>query len=162
MPPTTYNYAAIAFPSSKASGSSLQSAIAASTIAQALTDLNIGVSGDPAEYCQLTFADVLSAGDQTTLDGIVAAEQGVTVVATMKGSLNAVPGTEAVTEDATWQLLGCVITTPQFFVANISELLGRFIGEYNGDGGQVRIMEEVDGEAAEAKINPPYDFPSVG
>jgi len=70
--PTTYTYSIQNdFPNHRVEPTRLSQEIQASSIVTAL--LRIDTSGDD---CNITFTDVLSAADKTTLDGVVAAHSG--------------------------------------------------------------------------------------
>ena len=71
--PTTYNYTiSTAFPNGKVATDRLTVEIQASSIVTALDSIST-----LANNCAILFKDVLSAGDQTTLNGVVAAHSGV-------------------------------------------------------------------------------------
>lgn len=99
--------------------------------------------------CNIWFTDALPAPDEAALDAIRATHTGVGVVASLTGTVKVPAG--AVIEDITWQTLEGIITTPGFFInydpAQLPSLFARTIGEIKGDGGEFRVVEEVDGEA---------------
>lgn len=73
MPQTTYNYdLQLDFPNQAINEDVLTAEIQGSSISTPL--VGISVSGDDVD---IIFQDALSAGDKTTLDGLVAAHQGV-------------------------------------------------------------------------------------
>lgn len=127
----------------------------------ALDEISIGA---PAGDCIFTFADVLPAPDEAALDAICAAHTGVRVVTTMESSSPVVVGEVSVTENATWQTIAEVTTTPSFFTDNLADLFGRIVGEYKavaGGGGelpQIQVCEKVAGLPDEDKMNPPIDM----
>lgn len=104
----------------------------------------------------------LDAGQQATLTATVAAHQGTGYVATMQGTLPLVNGEQAVTSDLAWEVIEGVKTTPGFFSDDLNQIIARVVGEHRGDGGQLSIMETVDGEGTEEKTSPPFDFPDTG
>jgi hypothetical protein len=130
-------------------GSTLETEIRYSAIAEPVVDSNIGVvTGD----CVVTFANALTAGDETIFDNVCAAHTGIGYVSRVMGSVEAVALEHAVTATVTpWETLNGRLTTPQFFTDEdpslLPNLLGRVIGLHKGDGGEIQVLEEVDGEA---------------
>jgi hypothetical protein len=73
--PTTYNYTiSTAFPNGKVATDRLTVEIRASSIVTALDSISTSTASN---NCAILFKDVLSGGDQTTLNAVVAAHQGV-------------------------------------------------------------------------------------
>jgi hypothetical protein len=103
----------------------------------------------------------LDAGQHAALTATVAAHQGFGVNASMKGTLQLVHKELTVVSDVAWEVLGGVLTTPNFFDPEMSTILCRIIGEHRGDGGQLRLAEETTGQLDEEKITPFFDFPDT-
>ena len=118
----------------------LTAEIAGSSIATSLVEL---ATDEEAGECVLTFEESLSSGDETTLNGIVAAHDGVHVCYRFHAASTLVQGEVAVTETSEWQTLGGVVTTPSFFCRDVSKLLARIIGSIKSDGNglEIRVME---------------------
>lgn len=114
--------------------------IAGSSIATELTSIS---TDEEAAECVLTFAASLSGADETTLDAIVAAHDGVHVCYRFHAASTLVQGEIVVTETSGWQTLGGVVTTPSFFCRDVTKLLARVIGSVksDGDGLEIRVME---------------------
>lgn len=164
MPPTTYNYTiSTAFPNQKVNATALEEQIENdSAITTALDFINAGITPD---ICAITFVDALTAPEETALDAVVAAHQGVLVIYKMDGVLpvGAVGSQPVViTEDVNWQLIDICVTRPSFFSSDMNSLFGVVNGCYNGDGGQMRIVEVVEGQPNEDKTNPPIDLTDTG
>ena len=104
-------------------------------------------------------AGVLTANQQTALTAVVVAHQGVGYDSTLNGSLSIVSGLEQAIVGVDWNIMEGVLTTPEFFTTDISEITARIVGQYKGDGGQLCLTEEVEGEIDEEKINPLFEFP---
>jgi hypothetical protein len=104
-------------------------------------------SPDPSK-CNVWFVGPLPAPDLAALDALVAAHTGIGIVTTMFGSMP-IPAGDIV-EDLTWQELESIITTPSFFVdgfpAQLSSILGRVIIQVKGDGGQIQLVEQIEGQ----------------
>lgn len=61
-------------------------------------------------------------------------------------------GTVKIVSDQDWDLIGGVVTTPDFFLPDLSRALGRVLCSVNGDGGQLRIIErQEDGTETDLK-----------
>jgi hypothetical protein len=159
--PTNYQYTiSTAFPAGKVNVEYLQDTIQFWTsIVTPLIAINAGVEPDK---CDIWFDGPLSAPDQATLDGVVATHPGVGIAATVEGTLQVAQVTTIVTSDLIWQVLGGIVTTPAFFTPIMSQIMGRALGLHKGDGGQLRIVEEVQGEPDVVITSPPFDFPNVG
>lgn len=153
MPPTPYTriYPGAAFPAlvrpSPCGEMLRQEIVYSGLISQDITKINIGVV--PTE-CTITFADALLPAEEAAFDGICAAHTGIMYVPCLNGMLQAVDLELAITEDVNWQVTSGILTTPTFFTdeepAQLQYLLGRTIGLHKGDGGQVRVLEKMDGE----------------
>jgi hypothetical protein len=163
--PYTYTYPGADFPAlvtASPNGTVLRNSILYDpAITIALDQLDIGiVPGD----CVFTFVDPLPAPDEAALDAICAAHTGIRVLTSMESSSPVVVGTVVVTENAAWQDIAEIVTTPSFFTEDLATLFGRIVGEYKavaGGGGelpQIQVCEKVAGEANEDKINPPADM----
>lgn len=151
MAPTKYQYTVSTdFPNGKVNVDQLELSIIYDTaITVALDDTQgINVNSPDPDKCDIWFVDPLPAPDEAALDAIVAAHTGVGIVTTMFGSMP-IPGGN-ITEDLTWQELESIITTPTFFVdgfpAQLSDILGRVILQVKGDGGEIQLVEQMDGE----------------
>jgi hypothetical protein len=107
-------------------------------------------------------ADALTAPQEAALTVAVAAHQGYGINATMQGTLQLVKKEESIVSDVPWEVIEGVVTTPSFFDPDLTSIICRIIGEHKGDGGQLRLVEDVDGQGEEEKINPFYEFPNVG
>jgi len=141
-------------------GSDLGTSIYYSGIAEALESITVGV---PVGQCTVVFANALSPGDEATFDAIIAAHTGLAYATTMKACNAVVADPKTITDDLTWQLLAQITTTPSFFTEDLSQLVGRLVGQYQavaGGGGelpQLRIVEMVSGLPDEDKL-PPTDM----
>lgn len=154
---TNYPYTiSTAFPNGKVNGDVLAETIHAVILGSVLDHIDSNVVPD---QCDIWFVTPLSPGDQATLSAVVASHQGYGYTATMKGT---VPILDVViTEDATWQVLGGVVTTPNFFTSDLNQILGRIVGQIKGDGGQIRIMEEVEGQPDRELTIPAWNAPNT-
>lgn len=109
-------------------------------------------------------ADLLTAPQEAALTAAVLAHQGYGINATMKGTLPLVQLERAILSDVPWEVVEGVVTTPSFFDPNMTQIISRIIGEHKGDGGQLSLIERVNGAVPEEeeKIVPVFDFPNVG
>jgi hypothetical protein len=105
-------------------------------------------------------AEALTAPQEAALDAAVAAHQGYGINANMMGTLTLVSLERSIVEDATWEVVEGVVTTPSFFDPDMTKIISRIIGEHKGDGGQLCLTEDMDG-VEEEKIVPAYDFPDT-
>lgn len=121
--------------------------------------INVGI--EPGK-CDIYMADVLTAPQKTALDAGVAAHQGFGINATMQGTLQLVNLERDIISDVPWEVVGGIVTTPSFFDPSMTQIIARITGEHKGDGGQLQIVEEMEGEANEDKITPAFNFPDVG
>jgi hypothetical protein len=121
--------------------------------------INVNVNPGKIDICM---ADLLTAPQETALDAVVAAHQGWGINASMQGTLQLVNKEDSIISDVPWEVVDGVVTTPRFFDPDVTKIICRIIGEHKGDGGQLRLVEKVDGEADEEKIFPFFDFPDVG
>lgn len=156
MPVTKYQYTiSTDTATGKVYPDQLQYEIAVSIPAVAVDHIDVGIEPDKLD---IYMSDALDAAQQATLTATVAAHLGYGVVADLKGTTLMASSELAVVEDANWQHIGGVVTTPHFFEADVTKIISRIIGEYNGDGGQVRFVENLDGVGDEEKVNPFYEF----
>jgi hypothetical protein len=121
--------------------------------------INVNVNPGKLDICM---SDALTAPQEAALDATVAAHQGWGINAQMMGTLQLVNKEDAIISDVPWEVVEGVVTTPNFFDPDMTSIICRIIGEHKGDGGQLRLVEEVDGQGDEEKINPFFDFPDVG
>lgn len=103
----------------------------------------------------------LSPADEAVLTAVVAAHQGFGVVAELKGTIHIANGETVVNQDASWQVLGGIVTTPRFFFPDVTKIIARIIGQHKGTGGQVSLNEDMDGNPDEEKINPFFELPDT-
>ena len=127
----------------------LTAAIAASNPAISSAQL-VGISTDEDEEtaavtCSIDFDGELSAGDQTQLDAIVAAHNGQpSTKICFHASSKLLEGEVALTNPSGFDVLGGVVTTPDFFTAILAACLGRIVGSYRavGAGAELRLVED--------------------
>ena len=144
MASTKYSYSISADFPGTVETDKLVTEIAASSIATSLD--RIDTDGNTID---IWFSAALSAGDKTTLDndatgpsgGLIAAHGGASTVTDFVTSAQIVGLEVSVTEDATWQLIGSVVTNPAGFIDTMSEVVGRVVGCYKTDstGSQFQI-----------------------
>ena len=163
MPATDYLYTiSTEFPNAKVYIPSLTSEIEASAIVTALQDINVKVTG--LDNCDIWFVDALSAGDETILDGLVAAHTGIGIVASMMGTTEVANRPFEILEvGPAWEDIGGVVTTPSFFDPDMTQLMGRILGKYksNGVGAKVKIVETTD-VGVSTDVSPELDLPNTG
>lgn len=121
--------------------------------------INVNVAPGKLDICM---ADLLTAPQEAALDAAVAAHQGYGIDAKMQGTIPLVRLEHSIVSDVPWEVVEGVVTTPSFFDPDMTQIISRIIGEHKGDGGQLRLVEEMEGEADEEKIVPVFDFPNVG
>ena len=130
-------------------------------------DVAIGVLPDHMDaniepnLLDIYMADLLTAPQEAALTAAVAAHQGVGINAAMKGTLPVSHGELIVASDLDWQVLEGIVTTPSFFDPDMTQIIARIIGEHRGDGGQLRLLEGMSGQADEDKIVPFFDLPDT-
>ena len=165
MAPTDYQYTiSTDFPMGKVNITQLQLSITYDPAITIAIDPGNGINANSPDLdkCNIWFVDPLPVPDQAALDGIVAAHLGYGVVATLPGSMPI--REQAVIEDLTWQPLESIITTPTFFVDNdaalLPQLLARVISQIMGDGGQLKVTEEIAG-LPDVDILPEVNLPNT-
>jgi hypothetical protein len=153
MAPTAVQYDLAAFVTSggKVNGDQLELSIIYDTAITIALDPTGGINvnqPDPGK-CNIWFADPLPAPDKAALDAIVAAHQGIGIITTMFGSMP-IPAGDITEPGPDWQELESIITTPTFFVdgfpASLPSILGRVILQVKGDGGQIQLVEQIEGQ----------------
>jgi hypothetical protein len=158
MAQTTYSFTiSTAFPNHKVNTAVLTEAIQ-EYITTHLDFVNANIVPD---QCDVTFADALSAPEQAVLDMIVSSHQGYGYTAEIKGTIPISAGDVEITADQSWQVLCGVTTSPNFFSSNLNEIMGRIVGQVIGDGGQIRIMEEVEGQPDRELTVPERNLPNT-
>jgi hypothetical protein len=159
MPEQYYEYTiSTAFPNGTVNSDSLKEEIAASGILTALVKI---VTRGAYDACDIYFADILSAEDKTTLDGVVAAHQGdPPTQVVFKAPSNLLMDAKSVTEDQDWETMGGTVTTVASFVPDVNKAWGRLIGQCKvaGAGAQVRLIRQSNG----AVCGGPFDVGDSG
>lgn len=156
MSETVYAYPLTDFPNGKANSGSLRAEILGSSIATSLTYITVN-SAEYRDACAICFDAALSAEDKTTLDGVVAAHQGVPLPYPLfRASSKVMCGERAVAEQ-TWETVGGVVTDVAFFVSDVDKAWGRLSGEVkvSGSGAQVRMIRVSDGALCSEVIDVP-------
>jgi len=156
---TNYQYTiSTDFPNAKVNGEYLQDTIAFySGIVTALSCINVNIEPDK---CDIWFVDPLSVGDEAILDAVVAAHQGFGIAVFVTGTAPVTILTKAVVSDVSWETVFGIVTTPSFFWPTLTEIMGRVLGLYQGDGGELRIVEQMQGQADVVMAS--YAFPVAG
>jgi hypothetical protein len=141
MATETYNLTA--FLNDLASETALTAAVEADA---GITTALDGVSQDEdAATVTFHFPTALAGGEKTALDALVAAHDGAAPTQLkFHAASKLIEGELTVTQDATWQTLGGVVTTPDFFMATLAAGLGRIVGSYKsvGTAPEIRIIED--------------------
>jgi hypothetical protein len=108
-----------------------------------------------------TSPDAVSDADKAICDAQVAAHPGYKSSVQLMGSNKLVTDEVAVTEDAAWQTLGGVVTTPGFF-GDLSLMFARISQQVKTVGATVefRIMED-NGASIESKNSTPWVAPDT-
>lgn len=160
MPITKYQYTiSTQTANDKVNGNQLALEIAADpAIIIALDHLDANIEPDKLD---VYMADALTAPEETALTAVVLATQGVGLTTTLLGALTLVNAEKIITGDAVWDIMEGLLTTPSFFTSDMSQISARIIGEHKGTGGQLRLVENVDGSGDEEKINPFFEFPDT-
>lgn len=158
MPVTKYQRDIIQTVNDKVNGTQLMYELAAAIPLVAVDHVDVGI--EPT-MLDVYMADALDAAQEAVLDATITAHQGFGYVSTLKGTLPLVKKEQAIASDVAWEVIEGVLTTPRFFTDDVSQLVARIIGEHKGDGGQLALWEEVDGQANEEKINPAFAFPDT-
>jgi len=141
--PTTFHFSISGdFPNRRVVLDLLREEIIGSSISTALNSL--GKSGDD---CAVTFADVLSTANETTLDGIVAAHTGKLVIFEFRGALTVVPSEALIVGLLTFDVLGGIAMQPAALEPLSSDQVIRFWGEVKslGTGGEIQVVENASG-----------------
>lgn len=137
---TTYTYnIAVDFPNQKVAPSKFSSEIKASSISTA-TLLNITTVGNT---CDVNFSTSLSGADETILNGLVAAHTGIETAIVFHATSKVISDEVQITQDSTWQVLGGVVASPEFFVPALVGVKGRIVGSVKtvGTGVQLKVVE---------------------
>lgn len=146
----------------KVNGTQLAKEIAKNDAIGVAVDPNKGINTNvEPDKLDIYMADLLTAPQEAALTATVAATQGVSIVVTLEVTIPLVGKEVAVIGDLIWDVLEGAVTTPSFFCEDMNCLFARIIGEHRGDGGQLRLVENVDGEGDEEKIVPFFEFPDT-
>jgi hypothetical protein len=97
-----------------------------------------------SENVTFDFESALSAGEQTTLAGIVSGHDGGLVNTVYHASSTLVTDEKAITEVSAWQELGGIMTNPSYFIPDMDRALGRVVGmvKVDGTGVELRLTED--------------------
>lgn len=102
--------------------------------------------GAPTGNFMVTFYFVsdLSSAEKTALDALVASHTGMAPVKCKFHASSTIVGKEASITSLEWEVLGGVVTTPQFFCPSLDGIRARIVGSYktDGNGAQIRIVED--------------------
>jgi predicted enzyme related to lactoylglutathione lyase len=110
--------------------------------------------GTAEGICSLHFDADLTAEQKTTLDGVVAAHQGYTIVPTFLVSDKTIGSEVAITSATDWQILGGVVTNAAFFCP-VARCYGEVLGSAtaSGTGAEVRVVED-NGQSSQVVAGP--------
>ena len=106
----------------------------------------IGVRPGGADQEIMEFSVALSAEDKTTLDGIVAAHTGTYTTYVFHVSSGMLDGEKSVTAESSFEEVGSRLASPDFFVTDLTTVLGRILCQVkvNGNGAEIQVVEEPD------------------
>ena len=92
----------------------------------------------------LGFASELSTEEQSALDAVVAAHSGAPIPTYIFHASSTLCEGEHEITDAEWIILGGVVTTPSFFMADLSKSLARVVGSFKtvGESVELRVCED--------------------
>lgn len=93
----------------------------------------------------LGFAGELSEAEQSALDVVVAAHSGEPVPTYLFHASSTLCEGEREIPDSAWTILGGVVTTPSFFVTDLSKILARVVGSFKTVGAGVELQVCEDG-----------------
>lgn len=135
---STHTYALSDFPNEKVAPRKLNTEVLGAC-GQETTSINVNGS-----QATLTFEPDLPAEQEANLDAVVAAHDGVERIVDFVAASEAIGLELQITEDATWQMLGGVVTNPLFFIPNSEEVIGRIVGQVKtqGVGVEIRLVED--------------------
>lgn len=120
----------------------------------------VNTSGD---VCDVVTDVVLTAPQETTLDGVVAAHLGYEITMEMLATANVVGNALAVTSDPTFVDIGGITTNPLFFEPNVNLVFGLMTGQVKtvGTGAELVIDEHFDGQPDSPLNVPPFAVPDT-
>lgn len=167
MPATKYTYAIATDFSSGVDIDSLEAEIAASSITTALDRID-----SDGTNCDIWFASALLTAEKTTLDNDVSPPTGGSIIGDHAGTApteivfhaasKLVEGEVVITQDATWQLLGGVITQPAFFTSNLAAVIGRVSAGVKTSGTTIQLkVTEDDGTTEADLVTAPQTIPDT-
>lgn len=146
-----YNYLNTDFPNDTFNEDKLKQQIAADeTITAALEYIH---SSEDVETGLVTvsfhFDADLSPEEQTALDTIVANHDGQPPIIYKYHATSSLVEAKAIVDSDEWDYMASAVTTPQFFMADLTKFVGRVIGAYRavGAGAELRVLED-----SEAKV----------
>ena len=103
------------------------------------------------------FESDLSEAEEAELDDLVADHTGMPPVKCRFHASSGIIGKEEEIAGVDWEILGGVVTTPQFFCPTLEGIKARIIGSYktDGNGAQIRIIED------ETNVLGTFDLPGT-
>lgn len=132
-------------------------------IEKEITDLALGSASflstlvaPQRDLLKISFDGELNAGDKTSLDNTVGNHDGLPMdeyIFIANSSLITQPIT--VTQDATWEEISGVVTTPDEFISDLNEAVGRITGMIKTSGTQAQLKVLEDG--SKEMLSAPYD-----
>lgn len=146
MSPTEYDYVNTAFLNGTFNEDTLTKQIEANeSITTALNHIRSTENIDLGVFeVYFGFVDELSAEEQVALGTLIAAHDGSPLTQVRFHASSTIIGGEADITEADWDVLGGVVTTPEFFCPAVQCLKARIVGSLNTDGGgaEIRIVED--------------------
>jgi len=143
-----YGYVNTDFPNDVFNEDSLKAEIAANEgITTALSYIHASEDTETGlTAVSFHFPTDLSQDEQTALDAVVAAHQGVPPIEVVFHASSSLVGqpVEVTAPGGEWEEIGGAVTTPSFFTPNVAACKGRIVGEYKtqGSGAKLRICED--------------------
>lgn len=141
-----YDYLNTDFPNDIFNEDKLEQEIAADeTITATLTYIHSAEDVETGVTTVSFHFDVdLTTGEQTALDTIVANHDGQPPVGYKYHATSSLVEAKAIVDSDIWNYMASAVTTPDFFMDDLTKFVGRVIGAYRavGDGAELRVLED--------------------
>ena len=145
------------FMNDKVVPSSFQKEIEALELASATIDsIN---ADDDADECTMVFDVEPDAADKAAVDGAAAAHAGVLPTSYKYHATSSLVEAKAIVDTQDWDYMASAVTTPTFFMADLTKFVGRVIGACKtvGAGAELRVLED-----SASKVMGAFTLPDTG
>jgi hypothetical protein len=104
----------------------------------------LSINGVVYYHTEVAFSGTPIAADQTEVESLIAVHDGQPPVDAVFVSSSKVVSGEKAIQSTSWETLGGVVTSPSYFVPDLSEVFARIVGSAKTTGGtiELRFVEE--------------------